>query len=195
MGKLLSFPDPVNETAARTVATGVVAMSVTAVAGDQPWLMLPLAYGFAARVATGPKLSPLGRLATQVVAPRIPGDPKLSPGPPKRFAQVIGLVFSTSAVLLHYRFRRPRAAKVVLTALAGAATLEAAFGLCLGCKLFQLGMRLGIVPAQTCERCNDIWSQAAAPSGDTPAPAAPTGPVPVGEVPVVATPAATVPAV
>lgn len=159
MEKLLSFPDPVNETAARTVAAGVVAMSVTAVAADQPWLMVPLVYGFAARVATGPTLSPLGRLATEVVAPRIGGTAKLSPGPPKRFAQAIGLAFSSTALLLHYRFGRSRAAKLVLSVLAVAAGLEAGFGLCLGCQLFRLGMRSGLVPTDICESCNDIWNR------------------------------------
>lgn len=159
MADLFSFPHPVNETSARVVAAGVVAMTATAVAADQPWIMAPLAYGFAARVATGPKLSPLGRLATQVIEPRLPGGRKFSPGPPKRFAQAIGLAFSTTALLLRYRFRRPAAAKVVLTGLLGAASLEAFFGVCLGCKLFAVGMRAGLVPESLCEECNDIWSR------------------------------------
>jgi hypothetical protein len=154
-----SFPNPVNETSARVVAAGVVGMSATAVVGDQPWLMIPLAYGFAARVAAGPKLSPLGRLATQVIEPRLPGRRKFSPGPPKRFAQAIGLAFSLTAVTLHYRFGRPRAAKLVLSGLVGAASLEAFLGLCLGCKLFALGMRVGVVPERMCEECSDILSR------------------------------------
>jgi hypothetical protein len=159
MGRILSFPHPVNETSARVVAGGVVAMAGTAVLADQPWVMVPLAYGFAARVATGPKLSPLGQLATRVVEPRLPGRRRYSPGPPKRFAQAIGLAFSLSALLLHYRFGRRRAAKAVLTALMGAASLEAFLGVCLGCRLFALGMRAGVVPDRVCEDCNDIWSR------------------------------------
>jgi predicted branched-subunit amino acid permease len=159
VGRFLSFPNPVNETSARVVAGGVVALATTAVVADQPWIMVPLAYGFAARVATGPKLSPLGRLATEVIEPRLPGTRKFSPGPPKRFAQAIGLAFSLTALLLHYRFGRSRAAKAVLTALVGAASLEAFLGLCLGCKLFALGMRAGVVPERMCEECRDIWSR------------------------------------
>ncbi len=159
MARLLSFPNPVNETSARVVAGGVVAMAGTAVLADQPWIMVPLAYGFAARVATGPKLSPLGQLATKVVEPRLPGKRKFSPGPPKRFAQSIGLVFSLTALVLHYRLGRHRAAKAVLAGLLGAASLEAFLGLCLGCKLFALGMRVGLVPAEVCEECNDIWAR------------------------------------
>ena len=162
MAGLLSFPNPVNETSARVVAGGVVAMAGTAVLADQPWVMFPLAYGFAARVATGPKLSPLAQLATRIIEPRLPGRRKFSPGPPKRFAQAIGLVFSLTALLLHFGAGRHRAAKVVLTALIGAASLEAFLGLCLGCKLFALGMRAGLVPEAVCEECADIWSRPAA---------------------------------
>lgn len=159
MAGLISFPNPVNETSARVVAAGVVAMAGTAVAADQPWLMFPLAYGFAARVLTGPKLSPLGQLATRVVEPRLPGTRRYSPGPPKRFAQFVGLTFSLTALALHYRLRRHRAARVVLTVLVGAASLEAFAGFCLGCKMFALGMKAGLVPEDICVECNDIWGR------------------------------------
>lgn len=159
MARLISFPNPVNETSARVVAGGVVTMAGAAVLADQPWIMFPLAYGFAARVATGPKLSPLGQLATRVVEPRLPGRRKFSPGPPKRFAQSVGLAFSLTALVLHYRLGRRGAAKAVLTGLIGAASLEAFFGYCLGCKMFALGMRTGLVPERVCEECNNIWGR------------------------------------
>ncbi|MBO0732274.1 MAG: DUF4395 domain-containing protein [Acidimicrobiaceae bacterium] len=153
------FPNPVNETSARVVASGVVAMATTAALGDQPWIMFPLVYGFAARVAAGPRLSPLGQVATRVITPRLHVNHRYSPGPPKRLAQAMGLTMSATAVALHYGARRPRAARVVLGVLGAAAGLEAAFGLCLGCKLFELGMRAGVVPESVCEECRDIWSR------------------------------------
>lgn len=156
---LFGFPRLVNETSARVVASGVVAMATTAALADQPWVMLPLAYGFAARVAAGPRLSPLGLLATRIVTPRIRVEHRYSPGPPKRLAQAIGLGLSLSAIALHYGARRPRAARVALGVLATAAGLEAAFGLCLGCKLFELAMRAGVVPESVCEECRDIWQR------------------------------------
>ena len=156
MPGLFSIPNPVNETSARVVAGGVVAMAGSAVVLDQPWLMVPLAYGFAARVTTGPKLSPLGQLATKVVTPRLKVQHKFSPGPPKRLAQGMGLAMSAGSLALHYGFKRPRAAKGVLAALITAAGLEAVFGLCLACRLFALGMRSGLVPESVCEECNDI---------------------------------------
>ena len=158
MADFFSFPHPVNETSARVVAGGVVTMAGAAVALDQPWLMAPLAYGFAARVVAGPKVSPLGLVATKVVTPRLHIEHRYSPGPPKRMAQGIGLFMSVTALVLHYGLGRRGAAKRVLGALIGAATLEAALGYCLGCKIFGLLMRVGVIPESVCEDCNDIWA-------------------------------------
>ncbi|HET9690206.1 MAG TPA: DUF4395 domain-containing protein [Acidimicrobiales bacterium] len=155
---VLSFPNPVNETSARVVAGGVVALASATVALDQPWLLAPLTYGFAARVLTGPKLSPLGQLSTRVITPRLPVADRFSPGPPKRLAQGIGLAVSGTAALLAASGRR-RAAYRVLGVLIGAAGLEAAAGICLGCKAFAVLMRAGVVPDTACEACNDIWSR------------------------------------
>lgn len=154
--RLIGFPDPVNEVSARLVATGVVAMALAAIVLDAKWLTAVLAYGFVARVLTGPKLSPLGQLVTRVVTPRLAFEPKLVPGPPKRFAQGIGVVFSVTALALTIAGSW-FGAQVALGMLAGAAFLEAALGLCLGCKLFAVLMAVGIVPEEVCERCNDIW--------------------------------------
>lgn len=158
--ELFSFPDPVNEVSARAVATGVVLLALATIVFDQPWLTIPLAYGFIARVLTGPKLSPLGQLVTRVVTPRLPFAPKYVPGPPKRFAQGVGVAFSITAAVLALGFGQRGAAYVVLGMLGMlivAATLEAAFGFCLGCKVFALLMKAGVIPPEVCERCNEIW--------------------------------------
>lgn len=160
--ELFSFPDPVNEVSARLVAGGVVLMSVATIALDQPWFLLVIAYGFIARVLTGPTLSPLGQFVTRVLTPALPFEAKEVPGPPKRFAQGIGVAFSVTAAVLALGFGLTTAAYVVLGGLVFAASLEAFLGLCLGCKMFALLMKLGIVPAEVCERCNDIWADAAA---------------------------------
>ena len=55
---LFSFPNPVNEVAARLVAGGVVLMCVTTIAFDLPWMTAVIAYGFVARVLTGHAASP-----------------------------------------------------------------------------------------------------------------------------------------
>lgn len=155
MRRLLAFPDPVNELAARVVAAGVVAMSVAAISSQEQWLLLPIAYGFWARVLTGPTLSPLGQLATRVVAPRL-GQSRPVPGPPKRFAQGMGVAFSSASVVLWWAFGAHTAAWAVLSLLAAAASLEAFAGYCLGCRIFGLLMRWGVLPDSVCESCGDL---------------------------------------
>jgi len=157
--RLFSFPNPVNEISARLVAAGVVVMSVLTIAFDQRWLLVLIAYGFIARVLTGPTLSPLGQFVTRVVTPRVPFEPRPVPGPPKRFAQGIGAVMSTAAVVLALGLGLVGAAYVVLGLLVVAASLEAFLGICLGCRIFALLMRTGIVPAEICEECNDLWGR------------------------------------
>ena len=86
-----------------------------------------LAYGFVARVLTGPTLSPLGQLVTRVLTPRLPFAPKYVAGPPKRFAQGIGADSPSTAVILHFGFGLDDAAYVLIGLLIVAATLESVF--------------------------------------------------------------------
>lgn len=164
MRALFTFPNPVNEVAARVVAAGVVALTVVILAFGQTWLILPLALGFLARVLTGPTLSPLGQLATRVIAPALPFAPKLVPGPPKRFAQGIGATLSIAAAVLHLGFGATTAALVLVGMITVAATLESTVGFCLGCHAFGLLMRAGVIPAEVCESCNDIWARRPEPA-------------------------------
>jgi hypothetical protein len=159
---LLSFPNPVNEVSARLVAGGVVLMAGAALVFHQPWLLVPLAYGFWARVLTGPKLSPLGRLVTAVVTPRLSVEPRYVPGPPKRFAQGIGTAFTTAALILHFAFGLTGAAFALVGVLLVFAILESVFGFCMGCTVFGWLMRAGVIPEETCEACNNIWTRDAA---------------------------------
>ena len=153
--KIFGFPNPVNETSARIVATGVVIMGVVFAITQSGWVLVPLTYGFIARVLTGPFLSPLGRIATQVVTPRIHREHKMVAGPPKRFAQAIGVAFSVTASVL-WLLDAQVAATVVILMLVVAASLEAFAGFCLGCVIFAQLMRWNIVPQSVCEECNNI---------------------------------------
>ncbi|MDQ1437450.1 MAG: hypothetical protein QOK43_1079 [Acidimicrobiaceae bacterium] len=152
---LVSFPNPVNEVSARVVAGGVVLMALAGLLLRQPLVLVPLAYGFWARVLTGPKLSPLGQLATRVVTPALPAEPKPVPGPPKRFAQGIGAALTTVGLVLALA-GVAAGAYVVLGVMVVFATLESVFGLCVGCKVFALLMRLGLIPEDVCEACNNL---------------------------------------
>ncbi|HET9736802.1 MAG TPA: DUF4395 domain-containing protein [Solirubrobacteraceae bacterium] len=155
---MFSFPNPVNEKAARVVAGVVALTAIVTLATSAYWLLVPLAYGFWARVLTGPTLSPLGRFATRVAAPRL-GEPRYVPGPPKRFAQGMGAAMTTTAAVLALGFGAEAAAEALLLLLVTAATLESVFAFCLGCQVFGLLMRAGLVPESVCADCADIWAR------------------------------------
>ena len=156
LSKLFTFPHPVNEYAARSVAAMVFTLAIVTIAANAPWLLFVLVYGFLARVLTGPKLSPMGLFATRVIAPRVLRRYRAVAGPPKRFAQTIGLAFSVTALVLAYGFGLLGAAYTVVGALAVFAALEAFVGFCAGCFVFGYLMRWGVIPVETCERCNDL---------------------------------------
>jgi hypothetical protein len=160
MAGLFSFPNPVNETSARLVAGSVAVLAVLTVAFQQGWLLPVLAYGFVARVLSGPTLSPLALVATRVVTPRLNVRHRYSPGPAKRFAQAIGAVFTLTATLLWFVAGAHTAALVLVGVLAVFASLEAALGVCIGCRAFYLGMRLGLVPPHVCEDCARVLAAA-----------------------------------
>ena len=155
MRSFFSFPNPVNDKAARTVAAVVLLTVIVTLATGSYWLTVPLAYGFWARVLTGPKLSPLGWVAMNVVGPRL-GEKTYVPGPPKRFAQAMGAAMSTAALVLALVVGAHAAAAVVLSLFIPAAGLEAVFGYCLGCRAFALLMRAGLIPEEVCAECADI---------------------------------------
>ena len=111
------------------------------------WALVPLVYGFAARVLSGPTLSPLGQLATRVITPRLHVTHRYVPGPPKRFAQGIGLAFTGGAALAWW-LDVPALSYALIGLLVVAATLESVFAICLGCIVFRL--------VWECEDCDDI---------------------------------------
>lgn len=154
MRDLLSFPNPVNEKAARTVAAGVAVLATLTLVTGWRWLLVLLAVGFLARTLSGPRFSVLGRLATEVVAPRL-GMPRFVPGPPKRFAQGIGLALTAVAAVAAYG-----GATVLPFVLVGVllvfALLESVLGFCAGCWVFGHLMRLGIIPSTVCEECSRV---------------------------------------
>jgi hypothetical protein len=148
---VFSFPNPVNEKAARVVAGVVALTSLIILTTGAYWLLIPVAYGFWARVLTGPTLSPLARVAMKVA----PGEPKYVPGPPKRFAQGMGAAMTTTATIL-WLAGATTAAGVLVAMLLVAATLESVLAICLGCHIFGLLMRAGLIPDAICAECADI---------------------------------------
>ena len=152
LSRLFAFPNPVNDYAARLVAGAVATMAITIIFFDVRWMAGVLAYGFLARVLTGPRLSPLALLATKLLIPLAGNPEKLVPGPPKRFAQAIGVGFSLTGLVLML-LGAVTAAKVVIGVLCLFALAESLVGFCAGCFVFNYLMAWGIIPSAVCEAC------------------------------------------
>jgi len=158
MKEFFSFPELINEPAARLVASGVLLMSILSIflislEANLAWvILLIMAYGFLARVSSGPKVSPLALLVTKFLVPKLNLDEKLVPGPPKRFAQSIGLIFST-LIFIFWLINFHIICIVLLSVLSVFAFLESVLGYCFACKVFQVLISVGLIPEDVCERC------------------------------------------
>jgi hypothetical protein len=153
--KIGRFPEVVNENAARVVASIVTVSSIIAVLFPSYLTIIPLLYGFLARVLYGPDYSPTAQLVLRGIIPMFKISNKPTAGIPKRFAQFIGLIFSISA-LLFFSFNLLYEFQITISILAFFAFLEASLGFCAGCYAFSLLIKWGIVPEETCERCNNL---------------------------------------
>ncbi|MEC5178872.1 DUF4395 domain-containing protein [Arthrobacter sp. CG_A4] len=152
--QVFTFPNPVNEYAARITAGLVVLLSVVTLLTGFGWGLAVIAVGFWLRLLFGPRISPLARLSVRVLTPLL-GKTRLVPGPPKRFAQGIGAAMSTAAAILLAAGLAP-AAWILLAVLIVAASLESVLGFCLGCVVFGILQRRGFIPEDVCEACNNI---------------------------------------
>lgn len=137
------------------VAAVVASLGVLVVVTGWHWLTAVLAVGFLLRVLGGPRYSPVGRLAAQVIAPRL-GPSIPTAGPPKRFAQGVGLAVTSTATVLALGFGLSAAASGLVGVLVVFAVLESALGWCAGCAVFARLMDWGLIPQDTCEACANI---------------------------------------
>ena len=153
MKNIFEFPNPVNEYAARLVASMVVFLTLTFQISGNEFLLVFIAYGFIARTATGPTLSPVGIIATKGLVPLLGNPTKLVPGPPKRFAQLIGLVLTSSALISYFAFDSITVTRYLIGTVGFFASLEAFLGFCAGCYVFGWLMRFGVIPQSICESC------------------------------------------
>jgi hypothetical protein len=94
-------------------------------------------------------------LSTKIITPRLHIQHRFVAGPPKRFAQFVGLLFSATASVL-WLLDFTTASRVVAAMLAAAAFLEAVFAVCLGCIMFGWMIRWGVIPDRVCEQCSNL---------------------------------------
>ncbi|PJZ54718.1 DUF4395 domain-containing protein [Leptospira adleri] len=155
MIRIGNFPDSVNEYAARSVAGLVLVLALATLSTQSIWLNLALLYGFSARVLYGPRFSLFAKLAIYGIVPLFRLGERPTPGPPKRFAQAIGFLFSLTSLVLLLK-GEIFIFQVVLGILAFFAALESIVGFCAGCFVFGYLMRWGVIPQEVCEKCNNL---------------------------------------
>jgi hypothetical protein len=131
---LFAFPERLTEAPVRLVAAGVSLSIVGAFVLGLPWLLPLLALGFVARVAAGPRLSVLSRLAILLTV-RLDLPRRTIAGAPKQFAAALGATVLTAASVLLV-VGQPAAAWVVAGLVASLAGLEATLGFCVGCQVY-----------------------------------------------------------
>ncbi|MGW5220743.1 DUF4395 domain-containing protein [Nocardia sp. NPDC004085] len=131
------------------VTTGVLvavllAAAVSAVAAGV--LIALQAVVFAVGAALGPRRHPYGRIYAAFVAPRLAPATETEPTAPLRFAQLLGFVFAAVS-LLGFALGSTVVGAVFAGFALFAAFLNAAFGLCLGCRIYPLVARLRRTPS------------------------------------------------
>lgn len=91
-----------------------------------------------------PRTAPWGVVYRRFVQPRLAAPTELEDPRPPRFAQGIGFALTTIGVLLDL-LGVPWALPIAVALALMAAFLNAVFGLCLGCRLYVLMQRAGLV--------------------------------------------------
>ncbi len=99
---------------------------------------------FAWGAFAGIQKHPYGAVYRRLIAPRLaPPTEREHPAPPT-FAQLVGLIVTATGLVLHL-VGLPGALVVAASAAFIAAFLNAAFAYCLGCQLYVLLVRAGII--------------------------------------------------
>ena len=126
------------------VVLGLQAAPAAGVLDIAFWLLLFAFVMFAWGTVLGPAQHPYGLFFRAVIRPKLSAPKYLEPEAPPRFAQGVGLLVSGVGLVLHLA-GVPYGLVVAASAAFIAAFLNAAFGLCLGCELYGLLLRLGLI--------------------------------------------------
>ena len=124
--------------------TTPIGTTVAERAGEPAFLLLLVIAVLFLWGVLSPRTAPWGALYRAVVQPRLRPPTELEDPRPPRFAQGVGLFVVTIGLVLHL-VGVPWALPIAAAAAFVAAFLNAVFGLCLGCQLYLLLQRAGIV--------------------------------------------------
>ena len=123
---------------------GMKAATIAERAADPGFLLLLVIAALFLWGVASPKTHPYGVLSRRVMRPRLHPPVELEDPRPPRFAQAVGLLVTGLGLLLHLA-GVPWALPIAAAAAFIAAFLNAAFGYCLGCQIYLLLQRVGIV--------------------------------------------------
>jgi Ca2+/Na+ antiporter len=125
-----------------TTAVLVVTLIVSAISPLAAAIIQGLqAVVFAIGALAGPRRHPYGRLFATLVAPRLGPVKEREPVPPLKFAQLVGLIFAIVGTV-GFAVGAPLVGVIATAFALVAAFLNAAFGICLGCQLYPLVVRI-----------------------------------------------------
>jgi hypothetical protein len=113
-------------------------------AADPGFLLLLVIAGLFLWGVVSPRTHPYAVLFRRVVQPRLGAPTELEDPRPPRFAQVVGLFVTVLGMILHLA-GVPWALPIAAAAAFVAAFLNAAFGYCLGCEMYLVLQRVGVV--------------------------------------------------
>ncbi|MGO8967178.1 DUF4395 domain-containing protein [Mycobacterium sp.] len=116
------------------IVSGISPLAAAVILGAQAVI-------FAIGAVAGPRRHPYGLVFANVVAPRLGPVREREPVAPLKFAQLVGLVFAVVAVA-GFASGAYLLGVIATAAALVAAFLNAAFGICLGCQLYPLVVRL-----------------------------------------------------
>ena len=130
--------DPRGLRFAAAVTTVVLALTLVL---NSFWPLAVQAVVFAIGALGGPRRHPYGRLFATLVAPRLGPVKEREPVPPLKFAQLVGLIFAIVGTA-GFAVGAPLVGVIATAFALVAAFLNAAFGICLGCQLYPLVVRI-----------------------------------------------------
>lgn len=127
------------------ISTGAISSAPLAQrAADPGFLLTVVVAALFLWSVLSPATAPWGAVFRRFVRPRLSPPSELEDPRPPRFAQGVGLVVVTIGLVLHLA-GVPWALPIATAAAFLAAFLNAAIGLCLGCQLYLLLQRIGVL--------------------------------------------------
>ncbi len=131
-----AFPRRIHAMGARFTAGLAATLALAALGLHSRWIVAALAVDFTVRALAGPRLSPLGRMAGAIVtSARV--RPTTTSGAPKQLAALAGACMLAAAAAL-IGAGLATAGWALVGILVVLATLEAALGLCVVCRIYAL---------------------------------------------------------